>query len=80
MQERLIRRYTAELVNRNFVGPACDVPAPDMGTGEVEMSWVKDTYMFMKGNDINAVSCVTGKPIHEGGIHGRKEATGQVML
>ncbi len=75
--ERITRRYTTELVRKNFIGPAIDVPAPDYGTGAREMAWILDTYSALKGGDIDASACVTGKPVTQNGIRGREEATGR---
>ncbi len=75
--ERITRRYTFELFRKNFIGPSLDVPAPDFATGPREMAWIADTYSTLAPHDINALGCVTAKPVNEGGISGRVEATGR---
>jgi glutamate dehydrogenase (NAD(P)+) len=74
--QRITRRYTAELIKKNFIGPALDVPAPDYGTGAREMAWIADTYLAFHPEQIDALGCVTGKSVGQGGIRGRREATG----
>jgi glutamate dehydrogenase (NAD(P)+) len=74
--ERVTRRYTFELVMKNFLGPGLDVPAPDYGTGPQEMAWIVDTFSALSPG-LDAAGCVTGKPIPHGGIRGRLEATGR---
>ncbi len=77
--EQITRRFAYELIKRDLINPAQNVPAPDMGTGEREMAWIVDQYARMNTTDINARACVTGKPLNSGGIHGRVEATGRGM-
>lgn len=75
--ELITRRFAYELVKRDLINPAQNVPAPDMGTGEREMAWMADQYARMNTTDINSRACVTGKPLNSGGISGRVEATGR---
>ena len=66
--EQITRRYTAELIKKNFIGPGLDVPAPDYGTGAREMSWIVDTYAAFHPGQIDALGSVTGKPVSQGGV------------
>jgi glutamate dehydrogenase (NAD(P)+) len=75
--ELITRRFAYELIKRDLINPAQNVPAPDMGTSGREMAWIADQYQRMNTTDINARACVTGKPLNAGGIHGRVEATGR---
>ncbi len=75
--EKITRRYVRELAKRGYIGPSTNVPAPDMGTGACEMAWIADTYKHLYPNDINHIAVVTGKPVTQGGIRGRTEATGR---
>ena len=78
--ERITRRFARELIRKDFLNPATNVPAPDMGTGQREMAWIADTYKHLVPNDINYMACVTGKPVQYSGVQGRVEATGRGVV
>ncbi len=73
----ITQRFAYELAKKGYISPSENVPAPDMGTGEREMAWIADSYRMAYPDDINAIACVTGKPVTQGGIAGRVEATGR---
>lgn len=75
--EKITRRFAQELIKRDLIHPAQNVPAPDVGTGADEMAWIADEYRRIHPTDINALACVTGKPTQKGGLVGRSEATGR---
>ena len=71
-QERLCRGWIRQMA-RNL-GPALDVPAPDVMTSGQHMLWMLDEYEVIFG--AKAPAFITGKPIGLGGSPGRVEATG----
>lgn len=75
--ERITRGFTQQLSKHGFLGPSIDVPAPDMYTGEREMAWMANEYQRLNPENLNSSACVTGKPISQGGVHGRVSATGR---
>ncbi|MDJ0396451.1 Glu/Leu/Phe/Val dehydrogenase [Rhodococcus sp. G-MC3] len=74
--ERITRRYTSEI--SPILGPAQDIPAPDIGTDEQTMAWMMDTYSVNQGYTIGGV--VTGKPFALGGSLGRPSATSRGVV
>ena len=75
--ETITRRFARELIERGYISPGGNVPAPDLGTGPREMAWIADVYKNLRPHEIDHLACVTGKPLTAGGINGRVEATGR---
>ena len=73
--ERITRRFVDEI--HDMVGPAKDIPAPDMGTNAQVMAWFANQYEKFYGHQ---PACVTGKPLELHGSEGREEATGRGVV
>lgn len=71
----LIRSFTRNA--HRHIHPLVYVPAPDMGTNEQDMGYIKDTITYAGGHSTTQGCYVTGKPVILGGIPGRREATGR---
>lgn len=70
--ERLTRSFTSKI--DLIIGPAEDIPAPDVNTNAQTMAWIMDEYSKQHGY---SPGVVTGKPVELGGSLGREEATGR---
>ncbi len=74
-KERLVRSFTRGA--HHLIHPVIYVPAPDMGTNENDMGYMKDTIVYSAGQATTQGCYVTGKPVVLGGVAGRREATGR---
>lgn len=77
-KETIVRSFARNAVRH--IGPLEYVPAPDMGTNEHDMGYIKDTISYSVGQATTQGCYVTGKPVILGGIPGRREATGRGVM
>ena len=71
-QEGICRGWVRQVWKN--IGPAADVPAPDIMTNSQHMLWMLDEFEAIRGEKLPGV--ITGKPVGMGGSLGRTEATG----
>jgi glutamate dehydrogenase len=69
--ERLSRAYVRAI--SQIVGPAKDIPAPDVFSNSQNMAWMFDEYSRIRESD--SPGFITGKPVVLGGSVGRERAT-----
>lgn len=60
--EIITRRFARELIERGYINPGGNVPAPDLGAGPREMAWIADVYKALRPHEIDHLACVTGTP------------------
>ena len=77
-KEVIIRSFTRGA--KRHIGPEIYVPAPDMGTNELDMAHIRDCIAYSDGTSITKGCFVTGKPVIMGGVVGRREATGKGVV
>ena len=77
-KETVVRSFTRGA--RRHLGPEIYVPAPDMGTNEMDMAHIRDCIAYSQATSITNGCFVTGKPVILGGITGRREATGKGVV
>ena len=77
-KEIVIRAFTR--ASSRHIGPEIYIPAPDMGTNEMDMAHIRDCISYSQGISITRGRFVTGKPVILGGIVGRREATGKGVV
>ncbi len=70
--ESVARQYVQQAFP--FIGPEVDIPAPDINTDANLMSIMVDEYSRLA--DRRCPASFTGKKIKDGGVAGRKQATG----
>jgi glutamate dehydrogenase len=69
--EALSRGYVRAI--SQIVGPAKDIPAPDVFTNSQIMAWMMDEYSRIR--EFDSPGFITGKPLVLGGSRGRETAT-----
>lgn len=74
-KQKLIRSFARNAYRH--IAPQVYVPAPDMGTNEADMGYIKDAISYSMGQATTLGCYVTGKPVILGGVPGRREATGR---
>lgn len=83
-QKNLMEAWVDAVNELSILGPFRDVPAPDVGSNETMMNWIRQRYAQLRRSreDARFAGVVTGKPVGYGmgGIEGRREATGYGML